>query len=193
MYCVFVCVCARLCVDGRRSFWCVLSFGNMYPSYMCSGMLFPSGKTFLCIYSIYIWSVSFLRITCKQPLGDVTAQEHPKDETRGRETCARWGGWRLMAAPTRPSGDWQVHWGETLNTSATLTFCPLQLHSWPAFRAFKMFMGKNIYPVFKLFYPPAALHPAVPIALVFILVLDDCIRKGQQKMPQFWQLSKRPI
>lgn len=47
---------------------------------------FPSGKTFLCIYSIYIVSVSFLRITCKQPLGDLTAQVHLKDGAWG------WGG-----------------------------------------------------------------------------------------------------
>lgn len=45
---------------------------------------FPSGKTFLCIYSIYIVSVSFLRITCKQPLGDLTAQVHLKDGAWGR-------------------------------------------------------------------------------------------------------------
>lgn len=51
---------------------------------------FPSGKTFLCIYSVYIVSVSFVRITCKQPLGDLTAQVHLKDGAWGHG--GGWGG-----------------------------------------------------------------------------------------------------
>lgn len=72
-------VCS-VCVRARvRVFRCVFVFWERPSEIYVFRYAFPSGKTFLCIYSIYIVSVSFLRITCKQPLGDLTAQVHLKD------------------------------------------------------------------------------------------------------------------
>lgn len=50
-FCVCVCVCLSICA--------CLVFENVYQRYMYSNTHFPVEKTYLCIYSIYIVSVSF--------------------------------------------------------------------------------------------------------------------------------------
>lgn len=52
---VRVCVCAWMNV-GLSMY---IVFENVYQRYMYSNTHFPVEKTFLCIYSIYIVSVSF--------------------------------------------------------------------------------------------------------------------------------------
>lgn len=80
--------------------------------------------------------------------------------------------------------------GETLNTSATLTLCPLQLHSWPVFAGLMMLTVRIIYPCFKLFSPPTVLPPAVPIALSLCLFWMTASVKGNGKCPNFDNYQK---
>ena len=68
MYWMYVCICVGLSMWVYRLWECV---SEVYVFQYA----FPSGKTYLCIYSNYIVSVSLL-ITCKQPLGDLTAHKY---------------------------------------------------------------------------------------------------------------------
>lgn len=66
---------------------------------------FPSGKTYLCIYSIYIVSVSFAYNMQTATWWSDSTEVHLKDRAEGKEMCA-WEELSMIAAPIYPYCDW---------------------------------------------------------------------------------------
>lgn len=98
--CMYVWMCRWVWV-----FQCVcIVFENVYQRYMYSNTHFPSGKTYLCIYSIYIVSVSFAYNMQTATWWSDSTEVHLKDGAGGKDTCA-WEGLSLIAAPIYPC-DW---------------------------------------------------------------------------------------
>lgn len=76
--------------------------------------------------------------------------------------------------------------GETLNCSATLTFCPLLLGSWPAFAGSKMFTGKIFFYSFTCQPSYIQLFPSPH----FYARFGSASEKDKRKFPNFDNYQK---